>query len=315
MKDSSKTMQTLDSQTFKTRDATSYDAVTEQFDFFTERLTSPLAARLVSLAEIKPSDSVLDVGTGTGVVALLAAKKIAEGGKVHGIDLSEGMLATARAKAEKLGHEEKIKFSQMDAENLEFEAETFDAVVSLFALLHFPNPLTALKEIYRVMRPGGRFAVAIGSRPPLFSVSGFSHFVKIFPDLIRRKRGRQLVAPGFLDSLVEQYLPKAEEQEESDLASHSHNRTSGVSELVRSAGFKVLQTDWQSHHAQLETPEDFWEIQRTFSSISRKRLSNVAPEKVELLRQEFFGQCRTVQSRGGNLVYPFAAFYVVAEKC
>lgn len=202
----------------------------------------------------------------------------------------------------------------MDAENLEFEAETFDAVVSLFALLHFPNPLTALKEIYRVMRPGGKFVVAVGSRPPLFSVSGLSHLVKIFPDLVRRKQGRQLVAPGFLDSLVEQHLPKAEEQEESDLASHSRNRTSGVSELVRSAGFKVLQTDWQSHQAQLATPEDFWEVQRTFSSISRKRLSNAVPEKVESLRQEFFGQCRTVQSRGGNLVYPFAAFYVVAEK-
>ncbi len=307
-------MQTLDSQTFKTRDATSYDAVTEQFDFFTERLTSPLAEHLVSLAEIKPSDSVLDVGTGTGVVALLAAKKIAEGGKVQGIDLSEGMLATATAKAEKLGLEEKVKFSQMDAENLEFEAGTFDAVVSLFALLHFPNPLTALKGIYRVMRPGGRFVVAVGSSPPLFSASGLSHLVKIFPDLVRRKQGRQLVAPGFLDSFVEQHLPKAKEQEESDLASHSHNRTSGVSKLVKSAGFKVLQTDWQSHRAQLATPEDFWEIQRTFSSISRKRLSNAAPEKVELLRQEFFEQCRAVQSRGGNLVYPFAAFYVVAEK-
>lgn len=307
-------MQKLDSQNFKTRDATSYDAVAEQFDFFTERLTSPLAAHLISLAEIKPPDSVLDVGTGTGVVALLAAKKIAKGGRVHGIDLSEGMLVTATAKAEKLGLEEKIKFSQMDAENLEFEAETFDAVVSLFALLHFPNPLTALKEIYRVMRPGGKFVVAVGSRPPLFSASGLSHLVKIYSDLVRRKQGRQLVAPGFLDSLVEQHLPKAEEQEESDLASHSRNRTSGVSELVRSAGFKILQTDWQSHQAQLATPEDFWEVQRTFSSISRKRLSNAVPEKVESLRQEFFRQCRTVQSRGGNLVYPFAAFYVVAEK-
>jgi len=108
---------------------------------------------------------------------------------------------------------------------------------------------------------------------------------------------------------------RAENYNRFQSASHSHNRTSSVSELVRSAGFEVLQTDWQSHQAQIATPEDFWEIQRTFSSISRKRLSNAAPEKVELPRQEFFGQCRTVQSRGGNLVYPFAAFYVVAEKC
>jgi ubiquinone/menaquinone biosynthesis C-methylase UbiE len=307
-------MQTLDSQTFKTRDATSYDSLTEQFDFFTERLSSPLAAQMVSLAEIKPQGSVLDVGTGTGVVALQAAKKIGMDGKVHGIDLSEGMLATARAKAVRLGLAEKVEFSRMDAEKLEFTDASFDTVVSLFALLHFPDPLTALREIYRVLSPGGRLVLAVGSSPPLFSVSGLTHRLKILPDLVRRKQGRQLVAPNFLDALVEQYLPETGGVEESHLASHSHNRSSGVFELVQTAGFKVLQTDWRGHQSQFETPGEFWEIQRTFSSIARKRLNAAPPEKVESLRQKFFEGCRQVQSRGGNLVYPFAAFYVVAEK-
>ncbi len=131
-------MQIFDSQKFKTRDATSYDSVTEQFDFFTERLSSLLAARLISLAAIKASDSVLDIGTGTGVVALQAAKKLGGGGKVVGIDLSEGMLATAAEKAKKLGLAETVEFSRMDAEALQFADESFDTVVSLFALLHFP---------------------------------------------------------------------------------------------------------------------------------------------------------------------------------
>jgi ubiquinone/menaquinone biosynthesis C-methylase UbiE len=307
-------MQTNGSQEFKTRDATSYDAVTEQFDYFTERLSSPLAARMVSLAEIKTSDSVLDIGTGTGVVALQAAKKIGAGGKVVGIDLSNGMLATATAKAEKLGLAEKVEFRRMDAEKLEFSDESFETVVSLFALLHFPDPLTALKEIYRVMKPNGKLVVAVGSSPPLFSVSGLTHRLKVLPDLVRRKQGKQLVAPGFLDLLVERYLPESKDAEESHLASHSHNRTGGVSELVQTAGFKVLQTEWQGHQAQFGKPEEFWEIQRTFSSIARKRLSNAAPEKVESLQQDFFRQCRKVQAHGGNLVYPFAAFYVVAQK-
>ena len=307
-------MQVIDAEKFKTRDATSYDAVTAEFDRFTERLTSPLAARMISLAEIKTSDAVLDVGTGTGVVALQAANKIEEKGRIYGIDLSEGMLATARAKAEKLGIASKVEFSQMDAEELKFEAEKFDAVVSLFALLHFPNPLAALKEVYRVTRKGGRFVVAVGSSPPIFSVAGLTHRVKIFPDVVRRSRGKQLVAPNFLNSLVERHFPETHESEESHLASHSHNRTQSVSALVKAAGFRVLQSDWQGHQTELETPEEFWEIQRTFSSISRKRLSNAPPEKVESLRQEFFGQCRAVQSRGGSLIYPFAAFYVVAQR-
>lgn len=307
-------MQTSDSQEFKTRDATSYDAVTEQFDYFTERLSSPLAARMILLAEIKPSDLVLDIGTGTGVVALQAAEKIGAGGKVAGIDLSEGMLATAEAKAEKLGFAEKVEFSRMDAEKLEFADESFEKVVSLFALLHFPDPLTALREIYRVMKPGGRLVVAVGSSPPLFSVSGLMHRLKVVPDLVRRKQGKQLVAPGFLDSLVERFLPESNGTEESHLARRAHNRTDSVSALVQAAGFKVSQTDWQGHQAHLEKPEEFWEIQRTFSSIARKRVTDAAPEKVEALRREFFERCSVVQAHGGNLVYPFAAFYVVARK-
>jgi ubiquinone/menaquinone biosynthesis C-methylase UbiE len=307
-------LQKTDFQNFKTRDATSYDAVSVQFDYFTERLLRPLAEKMVSLAEIKPSDTVLDIGTGTGVVALQVSKIIGGNGKVLGIDLSEGMLATAEAKAEKLKLGQKVGFSQMDAEALDFRAEKFDVVVSLFALLHFPNPQIALKEIHRVMRPGGKLVVAVGSSPPVFSASGIMHRLKILPDLFRRSQGKQLVAPGFLDSMVEQHLLESAEQEESHLASHSHNRTQSISELLKDAGFEVLQTHWEGHQAEFEKPEEFWEIQRTFSSIARKRLSASAPEDVESLRKKFLEKCRSVQSRGGNLVYPFAAFYVSARK-
>ena len=71
---------------------------------------------------------------------------------------------------------------------------------------------------------------------------------------------------------------------------------------------------WLGHQEAIDTPEEFWEIQRTFSSISRKRLNDGTPEKIELLKKVFFERCRAVQSSGGNLVYPFAAFYVVARK-
>ena len=306
--------QAIDIQEFKIRDAASYDSVTEQFDHFTERLSSPLAERMVQLAAIGPSDQVLDIGTGTGVVALRVAEQIARGGMVCGIDLSQPMLETAAAKAKILGIDSKIEFRQMDAEKLEFADETFDKVVSQFALLHFPDPLAALKEIYRVTKPGGRIVVSVGSSPPLLSFAGMKHHVRIFPDIIRRFQGRQLVAPGFLDSMVERRLAALSEPEESHLAGHSHNRTQGISSLVRSAGFSVLQTDWQGHQAMFDRPEEFWDIQRTFSSIARKRLNETTDEKAEELKQDFIEQCRSVQTKGGTLVYPFAAFYVVARK-
>ncbi len=133
-------------QTFKIRDAASYNSVTEKFDYFTERLSLPLALRLISLAKITSHQHILDIGTGTGVVALQVAQLI-DDVTVTGIDLSEEMLTNAKQKAVKLKLEQKTNFVQMDAENLVFENEKFETVVSLFALLHFPNPLIALTEI------------------------------------------------------------------------------------------------------------------------------------------------------------------------
>ncbi len=73
-----------------------------------------------------------------------------------------------------------------------------------------------------------------------------------------------------------------------------------------------MRTYWQGHRARVKTPEEFWEMQRTFSSIARKRLSGAPVKKLEELRGEFLSSCRAVQARGGELIYPFAAFYVVA---
>src|SRR5215472_6831400 len=133
------------SQAFKIRDASSYDSVTEEFDLLTEDLTKPLAVRMVSLARLAPSERVLDVGTGTAVVALQAAAPVEPKGKVIGVDLSLEMLRKARSNAVRAGLNSQIEFVRMDAEVLSFESRSFDCVVSLYALLHFPNPLAALK--------------------------------------------------------------------------------------------------------------------------------------------------------------------------
>ncbi len=302
------------SQTFKSRDAASYDHVTEQFDSFTERLSLPLAVRLISLANLKPHEQVLDVGTGTGVVALQAAPQIATGGKMHGVDLSEGMLAFAKAKAERAGLSDCVEFSQMDAEALKFADASFDVVLSLFALLHFPNPASALKEMYRVLRPGGRLVLAVGSRPPQFSLDYLIQGMKHLNEIKLRRQGKLLKAPQFLDTLARSRLPEAVEPEESELASRSLNRTEGVASLIRQAEFTDVKTLWHGHQAAFDTPEEFWDVQRTFSSIARKRLSAASTEEVEALRKDFLKACRDVQSRKGKLVYPFAAFYVTARR-
>ncbi len=303
-----------DALDFKITDATSYDAHIGDFERFTTALTTPLAVRMMALANISPGQHILDVGTGTGVVALEAAKAVGSRGRCVAVDLSEKMLASATISARRANLDERIDFKVMDAEALQFEAASFDVVVSLFALLHFPNPNRALQEMFRVLKPGGAIVIGVGSGPRWFSAQGIRHALGIVPDAIARLRGRQLVAPQFLNQLVQKYIPAHAAPEESSLARAGRNRTDKVPRLLRDAGFENLRLHWEGHHAKLKTSEDFWDIQRTFSSIARKRLNTAASAELATVREKFEEDCQRVLARGGRLTYPFAAFFVAARR-
>jgi ubiquinone/menaquinone biosynthesis C-methylase UbiE len=301
---------------FKTRDAASYETVAQEFDRFTEQLVHPIAGQLVARAGLQSADRVLDVGTGTGVVALRAAQAVPEGW-VCGIDLSEAMLVVARAKAARARLQARVEFRRMDAENLELAAGSFDAVLSLFALLHFPNPERALAEMKRVLRPGGRLVVAVGSAPPPLSPRWWVEGMRHASSLLGERRGLLLRAPHFLDALVDRRLRPDEtrrEPEQTDLAARSRNRSRTVRRWVRAAGFERVATGWAGHRVAVESVDDFWDVQRTFSSFARKRLDGVLPDGIGRVRREFEEICEKVLRRGGKLVYPFGACMVAARR-
>jgi ubiquinone/menaquinone biosynthesis C-methylase UbiE len=131
-----------------------FDRVAPFYDGWAGGQHGRVAVRLVDLATPAKNEHVLDVGTGTGLVAHLVAPRV-KPGMVIGIDLSENMLSIARARKDK-----NVQFMGMAAERLVFRPETFDLVTMGEALAYFADPTEALAEANRVLRPGGRLAVS-----------------------------------------------------------------------------------------------------------------------------------------------------------
>jgi SAM-dependent methyltransferase len=118
-----------------------------------EMFTTIPAAKLVSFARIAPTDTVLDVGCGTGVVAVTAARL---GAKVQGLDLAATLLGRAKENASIA--QVPVEFTEGDAEALPFTDASFNVVVSQFGHMFAPRPAVAIAEMLRVLKPGGRIA-------------------------------------------------------------------------------------------------------------------------------------------------------------
>lgn len=118
--------------------------------------TTAVAGHLVSFAGVSESQEVLDVGTGTGVVAITARRL---GAKVTGLDLTPALLAQAKNSAAVTGHND-IVWREGDAEALPFQDACFDIVLSQFGHMFAPRPEVAMTEMLRVLKPGGVVAFA-----------------------------------------------------------------------------------------------------------------------------------------------------------
>ena len=124
-----------------------------------EVVTTPAAARLVQFAGVRSGDRVLDVGCGTGVVAVTAARL---GANVHAADLTPQLLERARENAQIANV--RIEWLEADVEKLPFHDAEFDFVLSQFAHMFAPRPDVAVSEMLRVLRPGG--IIAFATWPP-----------------------------------------------------------------------------------------------------------------------------------------------------
>jgi len=140
-----------------------YDRISGLWDRFFVPGTTQAREHMIRLARLKPRERVLDVGTGTGASATLAARKVGKSGKVLGIDVSTGMLAKARRNAARLGLVN-VEFRLMDSTSLRLPEGSFDAIITSFGA---PEGLytgrAALRGWLRVLAPGGRLCFCEGA--------------------------------------------------------------------------------------------------------------------------------------------------------
>ena len=155
-----------------------WQAIAPAWDRWTPVLSdwlAPVTAAMLRATRITPGQRVLDVAAGAGEPALTIARLVGTAGSVVATDISEAILGYARACAE-AADLHNIETRVMDGEHLDFPDASFDAAVSRLGVIYFPDRPRAVREIWRVLRPGGRVALADITSPDAnpFSAATFA---------------------------------------------------------------------------------------------------------------------------------------------
>lgn len=129
-----------------------------------EETTGAATEKMLDLANIRVGDRVLELAAGTGDLSMMVARRVGPNGHVLATDISAAMLNRAAQAAREAGLAN-VETRVMNAENLEPDASSFDAVLCRMGLMLFPQPLKALTSMQRVVKPEGRVAVMVHSTP------------------------------------------------------------------------------------------------------------------------------------------------------
>lgn len=168
--------------------ASMFDKIAFRYDFLNRFLSAGIDVgwRKKAIKELKTLNPkyILDVATGTADVAILT-HKLLKPTKITGIDISNGMLDFGRKKVERLGLSDQIELLSGDSETISFPDDAFDAVTVAFGVRNFENLEKGLKEMLRVLRPGGKLVILEFSKPKQVAFKGIYNLYM------------RTVAPGF----------------------------------------------------------------------------------------------------------------------
>ncbi len=238
-----------------------FDGAADIYDCAGPSLFARFGDRLAGLMPLAPGMRVLDVATGKGAVLLPVARRVGPAGHVTGVDLSRSILRHAEqsVRAAGLGH---VELCQMDAERLAFPDRSFGAVVCALSLFLMPDIDAALREMYRVCRPGGCIGVSFFDRtPPPFD-------------------------PGW-PILLRQFLEYGKGVRMPQPVVHSLEE---VAAMLTRAGFQAVVTHRESSDIVYPTLEEWWLFQFTVGT--RLTIMSMDEPTRAAFKEEYLGQLR-----------------------
>ena len=157
-----------------------------------------------ALAPYQPQ-SLLDIATGTGDFAILAAQMLRPQ-KLVGADISEGMMEIGRQKVKALALDNVVTFEKEDCLNLSYQSDTFDAVTAAFGIRNFADLDAGLREMYRVLKPGGHLSIIELTTPVTFPMKQLFHIYShtVLP-IYGRMISRDTSAYSYLTKTIEAF--------------------------------------------------------------------------------------------------------------
>ncbi len=259
-----------------------FDSVATSYDRVGPNIFTQFGMRLVERMPLKAGRHILDVATGTGAVLLPAARRVGPKGHVTGIDLSGAIIQEAERNAQAEGLTN-VAFCKMDAEHLDFPDRSFDVVMCALALFFFPDMKAALREMYRVCKPGGFIGVSFFNKiPPMFSPA--------FPLLVQQVTAYQIGV-----SLTQQSSYAPEE----------------VEALLSQSGFRSIETFSETNDIIFASADDLWAFQLT--TAMRAYIMSMNEETRPRFKDEYFAKLRPLFRQDG-LHVSVAVIYSLAQR-